>query len=198
MAWGVGRSPFPLPTSMDAECFSLRECMACFIGELKTILSVLPQLSLMAPFEVLQDNTSVIDLAEGLGKTSKRRHIRMRVLYVIHLVAIKLFKLGWVPTDLMWADIWSKSAPASIFREHSRTMLGDLRVLRSKKSDAAGNLPVVKVTHAESAQVAVESKEENSVTASIADVLRSEELKAIQEIEDDQQLNLFRLKYLLT
>ena len=139
VAWGVGRSAFPLPTSMDSEAYSLREAFCVFIGLLKAALSILPQLSSCAPYLTLQDNTSVIDLANGLGKASKRRHIRMRVLYVIHLLAIKLFRLGWVPTDEMWADIFTKSTGKALFRKHSRTMLGDQRQIVNKNTDELGN-----------------------------------------------------------
>ena len=62
----------------------------------------------------------------------------MRVLYV-HLLAIKLFRLGWIPTDEMWADIFTKSTGKALFRKHSRHMLGDRRQIANKNTDELGN-----------------------------------------------------------
>ena len=146
MEWGVGRSSFPLPTTMDAESYCMREGCSLFIGCLKVILSALPQLAQVAPYLLLQDNQSSIDLARGLGRSSKKRHIRLRVLYVVHLLAIKLFRLGWIPTGTQWSDIFGKALGPTLFRQHTRTILGDRRPLRTALIDDDGNDSTTAVT----------------------------------------------------
>ena len=65
--------------------------------------------------------------------------MRMRVLYVLHLVAIKLFRLGWCPGEEMWADHFTKALSCVLSRKHSAIMQGNRTPVREKNMDAFGN-----------------------------------------------------------
>ena len=77
------------------------------------------------PIEVEQDNTASIQFGnEGREAAKKSRHMNVRYFWVKQLVDDGVIRLKYCPTELMLADMLTKSTSGSIFFERRLRLLG--------------------------------------------------------------------------
>ena len=77
------------------------------------------------PIEVEQDNTASIQFGnEGREAAKKSRHMNVRYFWVKQLVDDGVIRLKYCPTELMLADMLTKSTSGSTFFERRSRLLG--------------------------------------------------------------------------
>jgi hypothetical protein len=78
-----------------------------------------------SPLTVLQDNQSTIKLIENGRPTSElSRHIRIGFFWLHDLLARKIIKLVYCPTENMIADLLTKPLQGSLFRTKRDRVMG--------------------------------------------------------------------------
>ena len=77
------------------------------------------------PIEVEQDNTASIQFGnEGREAAKKSRHMNVRYFWVKQLVDDGVIRLKYCSTELMLADMLTKSTSGSTFFERRSRLLG--------------------------------------------------------------------------
>jgi hypothetical protein len=78
---------------------------------------VLSELNLpcQAPSEILFDNTAAISMAERLADNRKNRHMLIRFHHIRVCCSLGFVRLGWVPSALQQADMFTKPTSTEVF-----------------------------------------------------------------------------------
>lgn len=80
-------------------------------------------LNFSQPTEILQDNTSSIATCQGDGHHKNSRHFRVACAYLRELIDMRVFKLTWIQSSEMYADILTKALPPVAHKYHEDTLV---------------------------------------------------------------------------
>jgi hypothetical protein len=116
VAWSASRQKTVALSSTEAEYMSVTHSLreALWMRSFLTSLS----LPFSSPFPLECDNRGTIDMASTEATTPRSKHIDVRYHFIRDHVASKAFKLVWVPTADMTADIFTKPLADPLFSKH--------------------------------------------------------------------------------
>ena len=113
LSWGSHLQPLVATSPAGSEYMAASE----LIKDILYFREVLSELNLpcQAPSEVLFDNTAAISMAERLADNRKNRHMLIRFHHIRVCCSLGFVRLGWVPSDLQQADMFTKPTSTEVF-----------------------------------------------------------------------------------
>ena len=122
VSWLSKRQPCVSLSSCEAELQAAREAVAEMIALKRDLKLIDPQLA-ACTWRLWEDNQSAIQILEGHGRYSGRKHMSIRYAWLREVHDAGLFRLDYVKTDAQVADTLTKGLVKAAATRHRDRMM---------------------------------------------------------------------------